>query len=452
MFTLTLGIGGFITFGSIHLFVIKKIGIRWIPLIILISMYVLCFLMILQIPHVSTLVLFFWGIIMISIYNDWKMILSAGCISLGISVGIYLCIPSVFSFFSVQEFTTFLAVLAIVTGTLIAQSFVRLSIDQKVEEKNEEVKKTNEKIEQLLFNIKHSTLFLSDFSKSVHDIIVQTSHFSKEIEDKMQHVKSGAHEQNEKSTQISLLANVNHLQVEKTNKVVEKMTKKTKANEQIAHQATEKLKELEKEIKEVEHINESAETLLGNLHKQNENIGLILEGISSFSAQTNLLALNASIEAARAGEAGKGFGVVAGEVKKLAENSSHSTKEIENIIFSIKEETTNVAREMSEGKELILKSKQKLEEFETIFSTIVKNNKSVKSNTSTIDETMKEIKGSAEKTVDDTSHVSNIAEKNEQTTAELLKQIEKQNELLETVTYRYQEMEEVLAQMNELLK
>jgi len=107
------------------------------------------------------------------------------------------------------------------------------------------------------------------------------------------------------------------------------------------------------------------------LARNAEGIYKMTNTISEIAEQTNLLSLNASIEAARAGEHGKGFAVVAQEVRKLAEESTASTKEVFGLVRSIDQGVREAIANIQTNEEVVRQQTELIRESERIFDEIV---------------------------------------------------------------------------------
>lgn len=155
----------------------------------------------------------------------------------------------------------------------------------------------NEALNEILSEVKTSTDIQQKFSDTVQE--------SSEV------LSENANKQ---------IANVNEMV-----RILENMVQSITGNANSAGQTASKVDST------VEFMNLNKEVLNQTISAV-KNISNKIQIIEKISSQTNLLALNAAVEAARAGEAGKGFSVVASEVKKLAENTTTSSKEIQNLV------------------------------------------------------------------------------------------------------------------------
>lgn len=157
---------------------------------------------------------------------------------------------------------------------------------------------------------------------------------------------------------------------------IQKVADNAKAAAEVARSASNSALSGEAAMdKTVETILQMRETVsktakkVKRLGESSQQISKVISLIDQIAMQTNLLAINAGIEAARAGEEGRGFAVVAEEVGELAEQSAAATKEIQQIVENIQQETAQVAEAMEigttqvvEGTRLVENTKKSLAE------------------------------------------------------------------------------------------
>ena len=137
-----------------------------------------------------------------------------------------------------------------------------------------------------------------------------------------------------------------------------------KGKEQIGKQAN-NMANIHKSVDEIS----SDIKVLGDISKQMEQIVNI---VNSIADQTNLLSLNASIEAARAGEYGRGFSIVAGEVRKLSDETKQSVSNVATLISNTHTQVENLTKTLDKIRIEVNSGNENMQETENHFEQIVK--------------------------------------------------------------------------------
>jgi methyl-accepting chemotaxis protein len=143
-------------------------------------------------------------------------------------------------------------------------------------------------------------------------------------------------------------------------------------------------------------------SMVTSLGEKSQKIGKITELIDDVADQTNLLAVNAAIEAARAGEQGKGFTVVADEIRKLADSTAKSTKDITGLIELIQHEMSNTVmgmetsvKSVDDEARLARETAERAKEIAMSVNQQISGSKQISEAMLNIDEAMKEIAAGA---------------------------------------------------------
>ncbi len=122
---------------------------------------------------------------------------------------------------------------------------------------------------------------------------------------------------------------------------------------QISDNGRKSTQDVEQGLLRIRRQMELIATSMVRLSEQSQAVGQIIATVEDIATQSNLLAVNAAIEAAKAGSHGAGFGVVAQEVKSLAEQSRQATSQVRGILGDIQKATASAVLATEEGSKAV---------------------------------------------------------------------------------------------------
>lgn len=231
--------------------------------------------------------------------------------------------------------------------------------------------KMQEKLREILGTTTSITKQVADTSRDIYQKNLNSKDILKQVTSSTQELATGANQITEGVSNISIAIKEIENKItayahstKKMNALSEQMTLLTvKGKEAVESQSAGMKRNVE--------ATQNVSTAIDQLAEKANGISQITKSISEIAEQTNLLSLNASIEAARAGEHGRGFAVVAQEVRKLAEESTTSTKEVFTLVKSIDIGIKEALQNIGLNEQIVQQQTKLIGETEKIFAEFV---------------------------------------------------------------------------------
>ncbi|CAM4046129.1 methyl-accepting chemotaxis protein [Mesobacillus zeae] len=263
------------------------------------------------------------------------------------------------AFIAIMSFSAGGILLAVVLGlliaTLISKRLTRImefaekigggDFTQNIDmDAKDEIGSVAKSLNSAVDNIRGLIAEIANSSTEISATSEELSALSEEISSRMENINASVSQISQGTEDLSSVAEEVSASTEEVSSMTVTLATKAefslKTSNEIQERAAEIQQKGERAVTITKEIyEEKREKILNAIEagKVVDRVSVMADTIGNIAAQVNLLSLNAAIEAARAGEHGRGFSVVAGEVRKLAEQSSQTVNEIQDTVKQVHE-------------------------------------------------------------------------------------------------------------------
>ncbi|WP_421876689.1 methyl-accepting chemotaxis protein [Marinoscillum sp.] len=230
-------------------------------------------------------------------------------------------------------------------------------------------------IDGLLAQVALNAHTIDDSATEMNNTVQEMTSSTNEIATSIGQMSNGARDQVLKIDEASALIDQIRTAVIQMGEHSESIHKAAKEGVSISEKGLEDMQDMVASTSDISTYAAKTSNSIEVLDKRAKQIAGVLNLIREIAVQTNLLALNAAIEAAQAGDAGRGFAVVAEEIRKLADDSKKSVKEIEELVKDVQSDTALALEAMNQMSSSVSKGQDKVVLASTSFQSISESSK-----------------------------------------------------------------------------